>query len=182
MHRGIIKGEDPFYDEKYFTFEHPKAKLLGDLGSGVGLYQFDQCNTRPENVADKERKLKAKQEAAVKKAEQEKRPGAKPIVGRETRPETKPPTPEEQAEKAKQIAAQTASMAYDKESTLAKGATITTVKNGIASVAKRNSSSSRKVPLWDIQPQNRLRRRSPAWREPAVRLTASATWSSNDKT
>lgn len=140
----VIKGEDPFYDEKYFTFEHPKAKLLGDLGSGVGLYQFDQCNTRPENVADKERKLKAKQEAAVKKAEQEKRPGAKPIVGRETRPETKPPTPEEQAEKAKQIAAQTASMAYDKESTLAKGATITTVKNGIASVAKRNSSSSRK--------------------------------------
>lgn len=110
----------------------------------MGLYQFDQCNTRPENVADKERKLKAKQEAAVKKAEQEKRPGAKPIVGREARPETKPPTPEEQAEKAKQIAAQTASMAYDKESTLAKGATITTVKNGIASVAKRNSSSSRK--------------------------------------
>lgn len=63
----IIKGQQLFYDEKYKTFEHPNAGLLGDLGKGVGLYVFQFCNTKPQNLEKLEKSRSMQQDQAVKR-------------------------------------------------------------------------------------------------------------------
>lgn len=139
----VVKGEQPFYDQKYSTFDHPNAKELGDLGEGRNIYKFDYCNTQGEDVKAMKIRQQMKQEAAIKRAADSKRPEEKPVKAKT--PVSEPePKPEELNEKAAQCLAQLASPSYDKKKTLQSGATIMNHENGVATVSKNGTSTSGK--------------------------------------
>ena len=131
----VIKGEQPFYDEKYITPEHPNAKFLGDLGEGLGLYVFDYCNAKSEDLQKLEKKRRVQQDNAIKRGAASMRPEAKPYVAGSLIPSTKKMTPEEEKEIAKQLADRVTDMSFDREAELKNGATIKSVRGGIVSVS-----------------------------------------------
>ena len=146
----VIKGEQPFYDEKFVTPEHPNAKYLGNLGTGLGLYVFDYCNTKPEDLKRLEKKRKAQQGNAIKRGATSMRPETKPYVAGSLIPSVKPMTKEEEKETARQLAERTTDMSFDREAELKNGATIKSVRGGIVSVSSakpknRQASASGKV-------------------------------------
>lgn len=130
----VIKGQDPFYDEKYKTFDHPNAKMLGDLGKGLGLYTFDYCNTKPESIEKLEKKRKMLQEEKLKKAAQSRRPDERVYHSNTIMPSPKPMTPEEEIALAKQVAVQTTIMSFNVNEAVKEGAVVKEVRNGNVTV------------------------------------------------
>lgn len=140
----VVKGEQPFYDKKYSTFDHPNAKELGNLKDGTGLYKCDICNTKGEAAKDMEAKKKRQQEAAIKRGAESKRPEDKPIAARAPIPQMQPMTQDELTEKSAQILGQLVNPSYNKNKTLQAGATITTHRSGIATVSTGRKKTSGK--------------------------------------
>jgi len=140
----VIKGQDPFYDEKFKTFDHPNAKSLGNLDTGIKLYNFDYCNTKPESAEKLERKRKLAQEERIKKSAQSRRPEDKVYRANTPMPSTKRATPEEEVEIAKRIASQTALISFDKSEAVKSGAAVKEVRNGVVTItdAKPKSKSA----------------------------------------
>lgn len=154
----VIKGQDPFYDAKYKTPEHPNSKYLGDLSKGLRLYTFDYCNTKPESTEKLERKRKLIQKDKLMHASQSRRPDDKVYRANQPIPSPKTMTPEEEAALAKKIAEQTTVMSFDKEEALISGATVKEVCNGIVTVMNVKpkpsvASASKQVSKNVLQPK-----------------------------
>lgn len=132
----IIKGQQPFYDEKYKTFEHPNARLLGDLGKGVGLYVFQYCNTKPKNLEKLEKNRNMQQDQAVKRGADSPRPEEQAFQVHTMMPPRKPMTEEEQTELAKQLVKQTAVVSFDRSDAVCRGAVVTEAIDGVVSVSE----------------------------------------------
>ena len=131
----IIKGQQPFYDEKYKTFEHPNAKLLGDLGRGIGLYVFQYCNTKPKNLEKLEKSRNMQQDQVVKRGAESTRQEDQAFQVHTMMP-AKPMTEEEQTELAKQLVKQTAVVSFDRSDAICRGAVVTEAADGVVSVSE----------------------------------------------
>lgn len=154
----VIKGQDPFYDAKYKTPEHPNAKYLGDLGKGLRLYTFDYCNTKPESTDKLERKRQLIQKDKLNRAAQSRRPDDKVYRSNTPMPSPKPITPEDELVLAKKVAEQTTIMSFDKKEAVIGGATIKEVRNGIMTVTSAKpkptvASASKQVTKSVLQPK-----------------------------
>lgn len=154
----VIKGQDPFYDAKYKTPEHPNSKYLGDLGNGLRLYLFDYCNTKPESTDKLERKRKLIQKDKLNRAAQSRRPDDKVYRSNAPMPSPKQMTPEDETALAKKVAEQTTVMSFDKEEAVRGGATIKEVRSGIVTVTNAKpkptvASASKQVSKSIIQPK-----------------------------
>lgn len=130
----LVKGQDPFYDRKYRTPEHENAKYLGNFDTGLGLYTFSYCNTKPESIEKLEKKKRMLQENNIKHSEQTRQPDKKMYRGSSPVPSPNPMTAEQQAEIAKQVAAQTAVISFDTTAAVAAGATVKEVSRGVVTV------------------------------------------------
>lgn len=154
----VIKGQNPFYDAKYKTPEHPNSKYLGDLGKELRLYNFGYCNTKPESTDKLERKRKLIQNDKLNRAAQSRRPDDKIYRSNTLIPSPKPMTPEEEAALAKKVAEQTTVMSFDKEEAAKGGAIIKEVRNGVVTVTSAKpkltvASASKQAPKSVLKPK-----------------------------
>ena len=74
----MIAGQQPLYEERYPTQNHPNAKYLGNLKTHENLYEFNYCNAKSSSVKRLEENRK---KLAEKKKELQKSrvPSARPI-------------------------------------------------------------------------------------------------------
>lgn len=131
----VIKGQDPFYDKKFRTSDHANAKYLGDLGLGTNLFNFDYCNTKPQ-IKKLEETRRRIQDNKTKRSAQSRRPADQVYKANTAIPSVQPMTEKEETELAKQIAAQTAVMSFDRDEALKSGAVVTEVRGGVATVTQ----------------------------------------------
>lgn len=127
----VIKGQDPFYDPKYDTKEHPNAKYLGNLDTGERIYNFDYCNTKPQNTKNLEESRKKAQEARIKKTAMSRRPADKPFRANRLKSDVYV-TNEQQEAAAKAISENSSGISVNKEEAVKNGAEVIEVKNGHA--------------------------------------------------
>lgn len=130
----VIKGQDPFYDEKYKTFDHPNAKYLGKLDTGDRLYSFNGCNTKIKSAERLEETRRKMKENTLKKSAEARRPSDKAIQMKPVVPDYSNPTKEETKALAKQVASRTSTMAIDKEEAVRNGATVIEAQRGYVTV------------------------------------------------
>lgn len=130
----VIKGQDPFYDEKYKTFDHPNAKYLGKLDTGDRLYSFNGCNTKIKSAERLEETRRKMKENTLKKSAEARRPADKAIQMKPVVPDYSNPTKEETKALAKQVASRTSTMAIDKEEAVRNGATVIEAQRGYVTV------------------------------------------------
>lgn len=74
----MIAGQQPLYEERYPTQNHPNAKYLGDLKTHGNLYEFNYCNAKSSSVKRLEENRKKLAEKR-KELQKSRVPNARPI-------------------------------------------------------------------------------------------------------
>lgn len=137
----VIKGQDPFYDEKYKTFDHPNAKFLGNLDKGERVYVFTKCNTKVKNIdrlAETKRKVMANR---ASKSANEKRPSEKSVQVKPVIPDM-PKSAKENKELARIAASRTTTIAINKSEAVKNGATVIESQRGNITVVSAKPKRS----------------------------------------
>lgn len=138
----VIKGQDPFYDEKYKTFDHPNAKLLGNNRTGDRLYTFSRCNTTIRSAEELEETRKKMKENILQKSAESRRPEDKAVRPKSVMPAQEALPPENRQALRKQIASTITTMAIDKEMAARNGATVIEAQRGSVSVVTSKPKNS----------------------------------------
>ena len=154
----LIKGENPFYDEKYKTFDHPNAKYLGNAKKGIRLYEIEACNTQFKAANRASEQAKESLEAEKKRSNETRDPNKKMIREHAV----KPAGPMNEAEMTKvmaqselQLATETAPISVNQSKSGIRGGVSINFVNGmgvIHAAYEQNASASTMTPKKPIAP------------------------------
>lgn len=141
----VIKGQDPFYDEKYNTSDHPNAKYLGNNRTGNRLYTFDRCNTTINSAEELQKTQEQIKKNALERSAAARRPEDKAVKARPIMPEQGAVPAEARKNINKQIQSKITTMAMDKEMAVRNGATVIEAQRGNVTVVAPNKKKSAAV-------------------------------------
>ena len=74
----FVSGQQPIYDPRYPTQNHPNAKYLGNLKTGENLYTFTYCNAKSSSLKKLEKNKKILEEQ-IKERQKSRNPDVRPI-------------------------------------------------------------------------------------------------------